>query len=1021
MKRLSIVILSLAAICCAYSSLYAGWPGGAEAFASTIELPQTGQTTCYNADGDLINCAGTGQDGDIQAGKTRPSIRFTDNSIADPDDWTLTDHLTGLIWTKDGNLMKTRDPGYDQDKGTPQDANDGVVTWQHALDYLKKLNEENYLGHSDWRLPNRNEFASLHDINHTDDAKDWLTAQGFVNIGRHVEGKIGGFYWSSSTFADATNKAWEGSCFGQIAYSENKTNFNYYTWPVRGGQSETLILPGTGQTRCYDETGAERECDGTGEDGETRTGAAWPNPRFSDNSIDDPADRTMTDNLTGLIWRKDGNPAELKNWQQALDYIKTLNNANHLGHGDWRLPNREELVSLSNCGEADSISWLNGQGFVIAPSDEYGYWTSTTYDGSPEEAWVVGLRNGTVGSLPKKGYSLNVWPVCGGQVISVSPDGKEFGSIPTGGASESQTFTIGNSGTADLVISGITLADGDTGMFTLDAGDGTDGTCGTAPVIRTDCNCTVSVVFAPASPGEKRTSLRIVSNDSVNPIVDVALSGTAENYTISTSVVGNGAIYCDSSAPAGSDVICTIIPAPGHHLAAFTDNLADSLSSVFCNQYTISNVSAHHDLVATFAVSPYRPYIPAATGQTACHDASGAAIPCSGTGQDGDTLKGTAWPSPRFIDNSLSDSADQTVTDQLTGLVWTKDGNPLSNPGRWQEALASVANLNAANYLGHNDWRLPNINELKSLVNAGEPRLADWLNGQSFTNIKTDYYWSSTTHGGYTGDAWVLFLVESDVQPYSKGNSGFVWPVRDACGTGGDVLPATGQSTSYADGDDGALRKGVVWPNPRFTENNDQTVTDHLTGLVWTKDGNPADVYKDGSPTIGMKTWQQALDYVASLNQTNYLNHNDWRLPNLNELGSMVNRDQSNGASWWLNTPGWFINVQPQRYWTSSTYAFNEMNAWAIGMHDGAASGFYKANTFYVWPVRGVQMLVKGDVKGDGSVDLADAVLAMKVVAGLNPAGIRANYPASGADVSGNGKMGMEELIYIIQQVAGIR
>ncbi|MBF0538082.1 MAG: hypothetical protein HQL03_07505, partial [Nitrospirae bacterium] len=48
-------------------------------------------------------------------------------------------------------------------------------------------------------------------------------------------------------------------------------------------------------------------------------------------------------------------------------------------------------------------------------------------------------------------------------------------------------------------------------------------------------------------------------------------------------------------------------------------------------------------------------------------------------------------------------------------------------------------------------------------------------------------------------------------------------------------LPQTGQTTSYYAGDDGALQKGVVWPNPRFTVNSDQTVTDNLTGLMWTK------------------------------------------------------------------------------------------------------------------------------------------------------------------------------------------
>lgn len=50
---------------------------------------------------------------------------------------------------------------------------------------------------------------------------------------------------------------------------------------------------------------------------------------------------------------------------------------------------------------------------------------------------------------------------------------------------------------------------------------------------------------------------------------------------------------------------------------------------------------------------------------------------------------------------------------------------------------------------------------------------------------------------------------------------------------GGAPVPRTGQTTSYAPGDDGDLQKGVAWPVPRFTDNEDGTVTDNLTGLIW--------------------------------------------------------------------------------------------------------------------------------------------------------------------------------------------
>ena len=142
------------------------------AFAGTVQLPQTGQTSCYDASGTVITCSGTGQDGELQMGAAWPNPRFTDKG-----DQTVLDNLTGLIWTKDGNLIKTRDPGFDTDST----AGDGVVTWQHALDYIKKLNQENYLGHNDWRLPNVIELESLDHAGQPNTA-DWLNLQGFSNV-----------------------------------------------------------------------------------------------------------------------------------------------------------------------------------------------------------------------------------------------------------------------------------------------------------------------------------------------------------------------------------------------------------------------------------------------------------------------------------------------------------------------------------------------------------------------------------------------------------------------------------------------------------------------------------------------------------------------------------------------------------------------------------------------------------------------------------------------------------------------
>jgi hypothetical protein len=60
------------------------------AFASTVQLPATGQTSSY----------GTNDDGALQNGVTWPSPRFRDNCNG-----TVTDNLTGLIWLKNANCF----------------------------------------------------------------------------------------------------------------------------------------------------------------------------------------------------------------------------------------------------------------------------------------------------------------------------------------------------------------------------------------------------------------------------------------------------------------------------------------------------------------------------------------------------------------------------------------------------------------------------------------------------------------------------------------------------------------------------------------------------------------------------------------------------------------------------------------------------------------------------------------------------------------------------------------------------
>ena len=174
-------------------------------FAGSVDLPKTGQTTCYDADENVIDCTETGQDGDIQAGVEWPEPRFEDNG-----DGTVTDHLTGLIWLKNANCG-------------------GTMTWNQALTYCNDL-ASGLCGLTDgsvagnWRLPNIVELESLVNTEKSGPAA-WLNSQGFSN-------DQASDYWSATAHAGFTNFVWGVDMDDGHVFDYNKSS-NYYVWPVR--------------------------------------------------------------------------------------------------------------------------------------------------------------------------------------------------------------------------------------------------------------------------------------------------------------------------------------------------------------------------------------------------------------------------------------------------------------------------------------------------------------------------------------------------------------------------------------------------------------------------------------------------------------------------------------------------------------------------------------------------------------------------------------------------------------------
>jgi hypothetical protein len=132
-------------------------------------------------------------------------------------------------------------------------------------------------------------------------------------------------------------------------------------------------------------------------------------------------------------------------------------------------------------------------------------------------------------------------------------------------------------------------------------------------------------------------------------------------------------------------------------------------------------------------------------------------------GQDGFYQTGCPLEG-RFVNNG-----DGTVTDTCTGLMWQLDTADVNGDGKflhvgdelpWCEALAYCENLDFA---GYDDWRLPNIRELQSIVDYGR----HWPAIDPVFRAESRWYWSSTSYAGRTRAAWCVHFEDGTVFVHS--------------------------------------------------------------------------------------------------------------------------------------------------------------------------------------------------------------------------------------------------------------
>ena len=291
------------------------------------------------------------------------------------------------------------------------------------------------------------------------------------------------------------------------------------------------------------------------------------------------------------------------------------------------------------------------------------------------------------------------------------------------------------------------------------------------------------------------------------------------------------------------------------------------------------------------------------TGQTKCYD-NNQEIPCPQSGQPFYGQDAQYGPNLQ----SFTDLGNGIIKDNVTGLEWQQDTAP--GTYTWDDANSYCANLRLG---GYSDWRLPTVKEWSSLVDCDHYGPA--INSNYFPNTQSSY-WSCTPYAGDSGFAWEINSYDGGENISYKTSSYFVR----------------------------AVRGGQPEPTNRFIDNGDGTIIESSTGLMWQKD-----------TVTGMCiTWQQALNYIAGMNTGTNQNfgYTDWRLPNRNELQSLVDYSR-NGLA--INTD-FFPITQWYSYWSSTTVAGLPHLAYEINFVAGTVGAIVKSyDCSYVRAVRGGQ------------------------------------------------------------------
>ena len=278
---------------------------------------------------------------------------------------------------------------------------------------------------------------------------------------------------------------------------------------------------------------------------------------------------------------------------------------------------------------------------------------------------------------------------------------------------------------------------------------------------------------------------------------------------------------------------------------------------------------------------------------------------------------------------SYTDNGDGTVTDNVTGLMWQQDpGDKLD----WETAATTLDDFDLA---GYDDWRLPTIKELYSLVQFSGH--TDTSSTDSIPYIDTDYF--VFTYGDAAGeprfiDSQILTSTIYDSTTLGGNTTVFGFNFADGRIKGYEI---TKDFYCYH------VRGNTSYGQNLFVDNKDETITDEATGLMWMQ--YDSGYYNAGTQNDGTMDWQEALSYAENAVFGGY---DDWRLPNVKELQSILDYTKSPDTTDSPAIDDLFYCTPIVNYFGMDDYGFY----WTGTSHDdyeGGSGSRYSAGCYVVF------------------------------------------------------------------------